>query len=48
MKAKDWEAFEKAFNKSTEACNTIHKRLGYSYIRYKLPKKPPDWLDVTP
>lgn len=48
MKAKDWEVFERVFNISTQACNDVHKRIGYAYIKYKLPENPPDWLDLTP
>lgn len=48
MKAKDWEAFEKAFDISTKACNAIHKKIGYPYLKYKLPENPLDWLEVTP
>ncbi len=47
MKSGDWEAFEKAFNRSTLACNAIHKKIGYPYLKYKLPA-PPDWLDISP
>ena len=48
MKNKDWDAFEKAFDKSTKACNAVHKKIGYPYLKYKLPENPPDWLDITP
>lgn len=47
MKVKDWKAFEKAYNTSTQACNEVHKRIGYAYIKYRLPN-PPDWLDLSP
>lgn len=47
MKVKDWKTFEKAYNTSTQACNEVHKRIGYAYIKYKLPN-PPDWLDLSP
>ena len=48
MKAQNWEAFEEAYTRSTKACNEVHKRIGYPYIKYKLPNNPPEWLDVYP
>ncbi len=47
MKKKDWGAFEKAYNRSSEACNEVHRKIGFGYIKYKLPD-PPDWLDLSP
>ena len=48
MRAEDREAFERAYRTSTEACNEVHRRIGFEYIKYKVPERPPDWLDVTP
>lgn len=48
MKKEDWEAFERAYTRSTDACNELHRRIGYGYIKYRLPEAPPDWLDLSP
>jgi hypothetical protein len=48
MKERNWETFETAYARSTQACNEIHRRIGYGYIQYQVPAEPPDWLDLTP
>jgi hypothetical protein len=46
IKAKDWSAFEKEYAKTTTACNSCHEINGHSYIKFKLPKEAPKYLDM--
>jgi len=40
--AKDWSAFETAYNKGVEGCNGCHAATGHPYIKYVLPSNPPE------
>jgi hypothetical protein len=40
IKAKDFKAFEKAFNETVSGCNGCHAGQGFPYIKYVLPKQP--------
>jgi hypothetical protein len=44
--AKNWSAFEKQYADTTKACNRCHEVNHHPYIRYKLPKEPPKYLDM--
>jgi hypothetical protein len=48
ISAKDWKGFETAYMKSIEESNKFHEKYGYGFIRYTLPKKPPEFYDLTP
>ena len=48
VKEKDWKSFEKRYAEATKACNACHAANGHSYIRYKLPKQAPEFLDMSP
>ncbi|HET7853211.1 MAG TPA: hypothetical protein VFM04_01960 [Candidatus Methylomirabilis sp.] len=45
---KDLEAFTLAAQKGIAGSDEVHRRLGYAFIRYRLPKRPPDHLDLGP
>ena len=47
IKQKDFKNFKKAYTQTTISCNNCHKINGHNYIRYKLPKNPPIYLDMT-
>ncbi|OQX56936.1 MAG: hypothetical protein B5M52_08350 [Helicobacteraceae bacterium 4484_230] len=47
VKEKDWKSFEKRYAEATKACNACHVANGHSYIRYKLPKQAPEFLDMS-
>ena len=46
IRAKDWPAFEAAFNEATDAANEMHVELGYEYIVWQLPDEPPKHLKL--
>ena len=46
VKAKDWKKFEEAYKKSVEEANKLHEKYGYEFVRYVLPNKPPEHLDL--
>jgi hypothetical protein len=39
-------AFEGAFRVATDAANQNHVELGYAFIRWKIPERPPGDLEV--
>ncbi|MEE9182163.1 MAG: hypothetical protein V3U33_06340 [candidate division NC10 bacterium] len=45
---RDLEAFLVAVHRGIAASDEVHRRLGYPFIRYRLPKQPPDHLDLGP
>lgn len=47
IRAKDWAKFEEAYRKGMEGSNHFHEKYGYGYIRYVLPKNPPEFYDLT-
>ena len=47
IEAKDWKKFEEVYRKGIDGSNTLHEKYGYGYIRYVLPKNPPEFYDLT-
>jgi len=47
IEARDWSAFEKAFHAGIDASNAYHRKYNKGFIRFRLPNRFPDWLDVT-
>jgi hypothetical protein len=47
IRARDWKGFEEAYKKGIEGSNQFHEKYGYGYIRYVLPKNPPEFYDLT-
>ncbi|MFQ5848360.1 MAG: hypothetical protein ACE5IQ_11910 [Candidatus Methylomirabilales bacterium] len=45
---RDVEAFLVAVEKGIAASDEAHRRLGYPFVRYRLPTQPPDYLDLGP
>src|SRR5215467_10918413 len=41
--AKDWKKFETAYKKGIDGSNVLHEKYNYGYIRYVLPKNPPEF-----
>lgn len=39
--AKDWNAFQEAYNNAIKGCNACHVATGHPYIKYELPPTPP-------
>ena len=48
IQAKDWEAFEAAYQEGVEGSDKFHDKLGYGYIRFQLPGEPPSDLYMGP
>ena len=48
ISAKKWAEFEIAFQKSVEGSDVYHDKTGHDYIRFVLPSKPPEHLDLRP
>ena len=45
--ARDWERFKESYQKGIDGSNQLHEKYGYGYIRYVLPKNPPEFYDLT-
>ena len=48
IEKRQWSSFDKHIHSAIEASNTYHEKYGYSFIRYLLPKNPPEHLDLGP
>ena len=48
VQAKDWGAFEAAFEKGIEGSDKYHDKYGYGYIRFVLPEEPHSDLHLGP
>jgi hypothetical protein len=48
IKARDWKLFDKAYRKGIDGSNVLHEKYAYGYIRYVLPRNPPEFYDLTP
>jgi hypothetical protein len=48
VQAKDWPAFDAAFQRGIEGSDRYHEKYGYGYIRFMLPKEPPSDLYLGP
>jgi len=46
--SKDWKKLEDLYNKAIDGSNVYHEKYGYEYIRYVLPKNPPEFYDLRP
>lgn len=48
IKKKDLSQFNPRFAAAEQGCNACHTALGYGFIRYHVPKRPPaSWLNFT-
>ncbi len=45
---RQWNRFDKLIHSAIDASNLYHEKYGYSFIRYLLPKTPPEHLDLGP
>lgn len=48
VEAKDWAAFDDAYRSGIEASDGYHAKYNKPFIRFRLPDRPPDWLDLEP
>ncbi|HZY47268.1 MAG TPA: hypothetical protein VFE96_05655 [Candidatus Bathyarchaeia archaeon] len=47
LRERDWTRFERLFRKAIQESDKFHEKYGYGYIRYLLPKNPPEMYDLT-
>ncbi|HZY94475.1 MAG TPA: hypothetical protein VFE98_06400 [Candidatus Bathyarchaeia archaeon] len=47
IEGKDWGAFRDVFQKGIDSSNTLHEKYGYGFIRFVIPKNPPEIYDLT-
>jgi hypothetical protein len=48
IRARDWNRFEAAYTAATDEANRVHRSLGYGYIEWRLPPRPPEHLTLAP
>ncbi len=48
IEAREWKAFESAYKKGIDESNKLHEKYGYGFIRYVMPKNPPETYDLSP
>ncbi len=46
--AREWGRFAACFREATDEANRVHRSLGYGYIEWRLPPRPPEHLTLTP
>lgn len=45
---KNWEGFEKAYHRSVDVANQLHRDVNHGEITWKLPPTPPPYFDLGP
>ncbi len=48
IEERDWKRFDKLVRSAIDASNVYHQKYGYGFIRYLLPRTPPEHLDLGP
>ncbi len=48
IEARDWTAFEVAFQGSIDASDVYHAKYNKGFLRFRLPDHPPEWFDLAP
>ena len=43
----NWEKFDAEYKKGIDESNKLHEKYGYGFIRYVLPRNPPDFYDLS-
>ncbi len=46
--AREWKKFENAYKNGIDESNKLHEKYGYGFIRYIMPKNPPETYDLQP
>ncbi|MBO0889026.1 hypothetical protein J2P12_08015, partial [Candidatus Bathyarchaeota archaeon] len=47
IQSRDWTRFEAAYKNGISRSNELHEKYGYGFIRYILPKRPPETYDLS-
>ena len=48
IESRDWSAFEKAYRKGISESDRLHDKYNKSFLRFRLPDRPPEWFDLAP
>jgi len=48
IESKDWSSFESAYRHGIDESNRYHEKYKKGFIRFRLPDRPPEWLDFGP
>lgn len=48
IEARDSDDFERSYRRGIEASDTYHDKYNKGFVRFRLPDRPPDWLDLAP
>ncbi len=48
IEEKDWAMFDVAYRSSVDASDDYHAKYNKGFIRFRLPNRPPEWLDLGP
>ncbi len=48
IEAREWKKFENSYKKGIDESNKLHEKYGYGFIRYVIPKTPPEFYDLSP
>ncbi|MGQ0798456.1 MAG: hypothetical protein ACT4OI_11455 [Methanobacteriota archaeon] len=48
IESRDWPAFDTAYRDAVKASDVYHDKYNKGFIRFRLPDRPPDWLDLAP
>ena len=46
IEARDWAAFDAAYHAAVAASDVYHAKYRKSFLRFRLPDHPPEWLDL--
>ena len=46
IKTRDWKKFEEGYHRGVDGSNKYHEKRGVDYIRFVLPKNPPEFYDL--
>jgi hypothetical protein len=46
VEAKDWSRFDSLFRAAIAASDVYHAKYNKGFIRFRLPERPPEWLDL--
>lgn len=45
---RNWKSFDESVSRAIDASNKYHEKYGFGFIRYILPRSPPEHLDLGP
>lgn len=48
IESKDWTAFDAAYRRGIEVSDVYHAKYNKAFVRFRLPDRPPEWLDFKP